>query len=164
MIFHVVQHGDIRSLFSCFVPLNTWHNDNVVITSKRHHFDVITSKWRRFDVITTLSLHYVFAGVFAVVSHTGFTLTSNHSLVQKPRDISNNEYSESSRTTSKILITNRGLWVTFAEMGGYDRTSQKYFINDQIVGNTLQSNFIHNSDIHFQQMKHLLTTVTILVI
>ena len=27
---------------------------NVVITSKRRHFDVIMSKWRRFDVITTL--------------------------------------------------------------------------------------------------------------
>ena len=27
--------------------------NNVVIESKRRHFDVITSKWRRFDVITT---------------------------------------------------------------------------------------------------------------
>ena len=32
----------------------TSRNDDVVITPKRHHFDVITSKWRRFDVITTL--------------------------------------------------------------------------------------------------------------
>ena len=36
-------------------------NNDVVITSKRRHFDVITSKWRRFDVITTL-LHRVFRG------------------------------------------------------------------------------------------------------
>ena len=43
-------------------PLNTWRNTNVVITSKRRHFDVITSKWRRFDVITTLLLRNVFAG------------------------------------------------------------------------------------------------------
>ena len=33
--------------FREFSP-NTWHNDNVVITSKQHHFDVIKSKWRRF--------------------------------------------------------------------------------------------------------------------
>ena len=45
------------------IPLNTWRNDNVVITSKRRHFDVITSKWRRFDVITTLLLRNVFAGM-----------------------------------------------------------------------------------------------------
>ena len=44
-------------------PLNTWRNNNVVITSKRRHFDVITSKWRRFDVIATLLLRNVFAGL-----------------------------------------------------------------------------------------------------
>ena len=38
-------------------------NDNVVITSKRRHFDVITSKWHRFDVITTLLLRHMFSGV-----------------------------------------------------------------------------------------------------
>ena len=43
-------------------PLNTWRNNNVVITSKRRHFDVITSKWRRFDVITTSLLRNVSAG------------------------------------------------------------------------------------------------------
>ena len=43
-------------------PLNTWRNNNVVITSKRRHFDVITSKWRRFDVIATSLLRNVFAG------------------------------------------------------------------------------------------------------
>ena len=34
-------------------PLNTWRNNNVVITSKRRHFDVIqmTSFWRNNDVI-----------------------------------------------------------------------------------------------------------------
>ena len=40
----------------CNNPANTLRNNNVVITSKRRHFDVITSKWRRFDVITTLVL------------------------------------------------------------------------------------------------------------
>ena len=34
-------------------PLNTWRNNNVVITSKRRHFDVITSKWCRLYIITT---------------------------------------------------------------------------------------------------------------
>ena len=34
-------------------PLNTWRNNNVVITSKRRHFDVITSFWRRYYVKTT---------------------------------------------------------------------------------------------------------------
>ena len=40
-------------------PLNIWRNNNVVVTSKRRHFDVIMSKWRRFDVIKTLLLRYV---------------------------------------------------------------------------------------------------------
>ena len=48
------------------IPLNTWHNNNVVITSKRRHFDVITSKWRRFDVITTSLLRNVFAGIVSM--------------------------------------------------------------------------------------------------
>ena len=47
------------------IPLNTWRNNNVVITSKRRHFDVITSKWRRVDVITTLLLPHVFSGMMS---------------------------------------------------------------------------------------------------
>ena len=43
-------------------PTDTLRNNDVVITSKRRHFDVITSKWRRFDVITTLLLRHVFSG------------------------------------------------------------------------------------------------------
>ena len=43
-------------------PLNTWRNNNVVITSKRRHFDVLTSKWRRCDVITTSLSRDVSAG------------------------------------------------------------------------------------------------------
>ena len=55
-------------------PADTLRNNDVVITSKRRHFDVITSKWRRFDVITitskwrrfdvitTLLLRHVFSG------------------------------------------------------------------------------------------------------
>ena len=43
-------------------PLNTWHNNNVVITPKRRHFDVIVSKCRRFDVITTSLLRNMAAG------------------------------------------------------------------------------------------------------
>ena len=39
------------------LSLNTWRKNNVVITSKRRHFNVTTSKWRRFDVITTSLLH-----------------------------------------------------------------------------------------------------------
>ena len=35
------------------VTLNTWRSNNVVITSKRRHFDVIKSEWLRCDVITT---------------------------------------------------------------------------------------------------------------
>ena len=45
------------------IPADTLCNNDVVITSKRRHFDVITSKWRRFDVITTLSLRHVFTGI-----------------------------------------------------------------------------------------------------
>ena len=44
-------------------PAHTLRNNDVVITSKRRHFDVITSKWRCFDVITTLLLHHVFSGL-----------------------------------------------------------------------------------------------------
>ena len=43
-------------------PLNTCCNNNVVIASKRRHFDVFTSKWRRFDAITTSLLCHMFAG------------------------------------------------------------------------------------------------------
>ena len=49
--------------FPSAFPLNTWRNNDVVITSKQRHFDVITSKWRRFDVITTSLLRNVFAGL-----------------------------------------------------------------------------------------------------
>ena len=52
---------------------NTWRNNNVVITSKRRHFDVITSKWRCFDVITTSLLRNVFAGKVAHISQTTFS-------------------------------------------------------------------------------------------
>ena len=45
------------------IPVNTWRNDNVVIASKRRHFDVITSKWRRFGVTTTSLLRNVFVGM-----------------------------------------------------------------------------------------------------
>ena len=44
--------------------LNTWRINNVVITTKRRHFDLITPKWRRFDVLTTSILCYVSAGVY----------------------------------------------------------------------------------------------------
>ena len=56
----------------CNIPLNTWRNTNVVITSKRRHFDVITSKWRRFDVITTLLLRNVFAGIWFVIPNAAY--------------------------------------------------------------------------------------------
>ena len=45
------------------IPADTLHNNDVVITPKRRHFDVITSKWRRFDVKTTLLLRHVFGGI-----------------------------------------------------------------------------------------------------
>ena len=58
--------GIYLSSLYCFKPTrpkpNTLRNNDVVITSKRRHFDVITSKWRRFDVITTLFLRHVFVG------------------------------------------------------------------------------------------------------
>ena len=43
-------------------PADTLRNNDVVITSKRCHFDVMTSKRRRFHVITTLLLRHVFSG------------------------------------------------------------------------------------------------------
>ena len=51
-------------------PADTLRNNDVVITSKRRHFDVITSKWRRLDVITTLLLRHVFSGCHRVHSTT----------------------------------------------------------------------------------------------
>ena len=48
----------------CYNPLNTWRNNDVVITSKRRHCDVIMSQWRRFDVITTSFLRNVSALMF----------------------------------------------------------------------------------------------------
>ena len=50
-----------------YYPAGTLCNDGVVITLKRHHFDVMTSKWRRFDVTTTLLLHHIFGGYMCVV-------------------------------------------------------------------------------------------------
>ena len=38
----------------------TLRSNNVVITSKRRHFDIITSQICRFDVITTFLLRHVF--------------------------------------------------------------------------------------------------------
>ena len=43
-------------IYTRLQPPNTWRSNNVVITSKRRHFDVITSKWRRFDAVITTSL------------------------------------------------------------------------------------------------------------
>ena len=48
---------------SSYIPADTFRNNDVVIKSKPHHFDVITSKWRRFDVITTLLLRHVFGRI-----------------------------------------------------------------------------------------------------
>ena len=36
-----------QSVYTGAVPLNTWRNNNVVITSKRRHFDVITTSLLR---------------------------------------------------------------------------------------------------------------------
>ena len=52
----------------CEFSPNTWHNDNVVITSTRHHFDVITSIWHRFHVITSSLLRGVCAGLIQQTS------------------------------------------------------------------------------------------------
>ena len=57
---NTMQTEESQTLFRR--PLNTWRNNNVVITSKRRYFDVITSKWRRCDVITTSLSRDVFAG------------------------------------------------------------------------------------------------------
>ena len=44
-----------------YTPADTLRNNDVVITSKRRHFDVIMSKSRRFDVITTSLLRNMFS-------------------------------------------------------------------------------------------------------
>ena len=49
------------------VPPIAWRNNNIVITSKRRHFDVNASKWRRFDVITTSLSRNVSAGVTLLI-------------------------------------------------------------------------------------------------
>ena len=56
------HHWEEPGLIFVHYPADILRNNNVVITSKRRHFDVITSKWRRIDVITTLSLRRVFSG------------------------------------------------------------------------------------------------------
>ena len=60
--FSYIGRNGVHTLCDCRQPSDTLRNNDVVIMSKRRHFDVITSKWRRFDVITTLSLHHVFRG------------------------------------------------------------------------------------------------------
>ena len=96
-------------------PLNTWRNNNVVITSKRRHFDVITSKWRRCDVITTSLSRDVFAGYFYMYPHSSETYlwsfqwrhndrdgVSNH----QPHDcILNRLFRRRSKKTSKLRVT-----------------------------------------------------------
>ena len=49
------------------VPADTLRNNDVIITSKRRHFDVITSKLRRFHVITMLLLRHKFGGILQVI-------------------------------------------------------------------------------------------------
>ena len=44
-------------------PADTVRNNDVVITSKRCHFDVITPKWHHFDIITTSLLRHAFSGL-----------------------------------------------------------------------------------------------------
>ena len=60
--FSCYESCSIRQHQICTVPANTLRNNDVVITSKRRHFDVITSKWRRFGVIATLLLRQAFVG------------------------------------------------------------------------------------------------------
>ena len=78
-----------------YSPLNTWRNNDVVITSKRRHCDVITSQWRRFDVITTSFLRNVSAGRGYVKLLSSFTKrfsifseceTANHILIDSNGD------------------------------------------------------------------------------
>ena len=76
-------------------PLNTWRNNNVVITSKRRHFDVITSKWRRFNVITTSLLRNVSAGN---------PLATRGLPLQKARNVANgNTIANQNRHMQKLL-------------------------------------------------------------
>ena len=53
---------DIIGTLSITNPADTLRNNDVVITSRRRHFDVIASKWRRYYVITTLLLRHVVSG------------------------------------------------------------------------------------------------------
>ena len=69
-------------------PADTLRNNDVVITSKRRHFDVITSKWRRFDVITTFLLRHISAGIDSSQSEiirTQIFKISNNFVVFSPR-------------------------------------------------------------------------------
>ena len=72
----------------CYCPADTSRNSDVVITSKRRHFDVITSKWRRFDVITTLLLRHVFSGCLPQRTHiqiSSLTLYKAHYMLKLPQ-------------------------------------------------------------------------------
>ena len=69
MSTHLISRGNFPSSTHNIrlIPLNTWRNNNVVITSKRRHFDVNVSKWRRFDVMTTSLLRNGYFCVWCVV-------------------------------------------------------------------------------------------------
>ena len=67
--------------FQWSIPLNTWLDDIVVITSKWRHFDVITSKWRRFDVITTSLLRNMSAGMVIVTGLLSWWVPILHSKI-----------------------------------------------------------------------------------
>ena len=62
-LFCIFQEQINRYLY----PADTLRNNDVVITSKRRHFDVITSQWRCFDIITTLLLRHVFRGYVPII-------------------------------------------------------------------------------------------------
>ena len=57
-----VKH-EVGYVWTGKLPLNTWRNDNVVITSKRRHLGVITPKRLCFYVIMTPLFRNVSAGL-----------------------------------------------------------------------------------------------------
>ena len=62
------------------IQADTLRDNDVVVKSKRCHFDVITSKWHRFHVITTLSLRHVFNGMHRSLYHMFTPVISHHSI------------------------------------------------------------------------------------
>ena len=106
-------YGDIKlgqHWFRLWLPLSSWRNNNVVITSKQHHFDAITSQWRRFGVITT---SWLLRNVSAGLLHIWHQLSGSHYLNQWCLLISEVQWAANTASAQIIILSNEFESYTF---------------------------------------------------